>query len=554
MKRPDVTLSNSISRIQHASCLLLGVILGILTIQGCKNNHDDSVDSDNNDTPIQIVDDSGPQQDTESEQSSDTTTHTAISSDTTIPSDTGTNETTDSVTGEDFETILASTDDDDTSSSDSRPDSGVEFDAGDTDTESYHLIGSPMLFAPTAESFGLTAALTQGDPQGLKLQIRAEGESKWRERIAPSTPTDMENPDVARFDVTGLSAETTYEYQIIAEPTESNTEEALLYESRATTAPKAGATFSFALISDTHIGGDPFYSNQGNPAIMTDIMAQIDAAKPDLLFNLGDMLDFHKYGFNNAPPTETVIRDTYFAYRELLGHTVSYAPHIGIIGNWDGENGCYTDEEIERSRTVRQRYMPGPSTDTYPEGGSAEEDYYAFTWGDALFIVLNVQTYTLTKHLIDTNGGTPEDWTLGEMQLSWLTETLENANSKWRFICIHHAVGGLGGTDGNSAYGRGGGRAANVGEQAIIHQLMIEHGVHAFFYGHDHVFVDMVVDSIHYTMPSSAGAIWLFTQTDTGYDEAWIESGWAKVNVSPDSVLVQFINLEESVLHEYTLE
>jgi len=32
--------------------------------------------------------------------------------------------------------------------------------------------------------------------------------------------------------------------------------------------------------------------------------------------------------------------------------------------------------------------------------------------------------------------------------------------------------------------------------------------VQIFFYAHDHVFTDMVVDGIHYTLPGSAGAPW----------------------------------------------
>jgi hypothetical protein len=52
-----------------------------------------------------------------------------------------------------------------------------------------------------------------------------------------------------------------------------------------------------------------------------------------------------------------------------------------------------------------------------------------------------------------------------------------------------------------------------------VHQLMQDHGVQIFFYGHDHTFTDMVVDGIHYTMPGSAGAVWMFTAADI-----WIRS------------------------------
>lgn len=43
-------------------------------------------------------------------------------------------------------------------------------------------------------------------------------------------------------------------------------------------------------------------------------------------------------------------------------------------------------------------------------------------------------------------------------------------------------------------------RAARIGEQRNVHQLMLDHGVQAFVYGHDPVFVDDVVDGVHYCL------------------------------------------------------
>ena len=66
---------------------------------------------------------------------------------------------------------------------------------------------------------------------------------------------------------------------------------------------------------------------------------------------------------------------------------MGHAAHFPVIGNWDGESGCNTTDEIGRSMSQRLLYAPGPGAATYPEGGSANGDYYAFTWGDALFVV-----------------------------------------------------------------------------------------------------------------------------------------------------------------------
>ena len=62
---------------------------------------------------------------------------------------------------------------------------------------------------------------------------------------------------------------------------------------------------------------------------------------------------------------------------------------------------------------------------------------------------------------------------------------------------------------------------------------MREYGVQIMFYGHDHVFVDDVVDDIHYTLPGSFGAPWKFGRDITGYERFWTDSGHARLTVRP---------------------
>ena len=93
----------------------------------------------------------------------------------------------------------------------------------------------------------------------------------------------------------------------------------------------------------------------------------------------------------------------------------------------------------------RLLYAPGPGPDTYPEGGSANGDYYAFTWGDALFVVLNVMTYTPTCHLLGSGPGLADDWTLGPRSWPGSSRRWPTRRSKWRFLFIHHTVGGAAG-------------------------------------------------------------------------------------------------------------
>ncbi len=408
------------------------------------------------------------------------------------------------------------------------------------------LFGAPMLFTPTEAGFGISVVVSVGDPGKLGARLRVAGDSagsQWQDLGAPGLPA----PDLAEWTPNQLEPGTDYEYEILDG-------EEVLYAGTARTSRPKGESFSFALITDSHVGANLNYTNQGLPDVLRAIGEEVSAAAPDFLVNLGDMLDFHQYGFNDPPPNGLVTRSAYLNYRLLLGDSIGNAPHFGVIGNWEGENGNYQPDAIAWSREQRLLYMPNPEPDTYPAGGSEHEDYFAFSWGDALFVVLNVMSYTPTEHLLSSTGGQADEWTLGQDQLDWLRDTLENAEESWKFILIHHAVGGAAGNEANANYGRGGGQAAYVGEQALVHQMMLDYGVQIFFYGHDHVFTDMVVDGVHYSMPGSAGAPWMFTQAETGYETSWQVSGWAHVDVSPDSVDVQFIEVGGEVIHSYELD
>ena len=413
------------------------------------------------------------------------------------------------------------------------------------------LFGAPLIFAPTASTFGLNVVVSNGDPSELRARVRAPGAETWTEAAAPDVPA----ADIAQWEIGGLDAGTLYEYEIVAAQNEAGRP---LFSGTAMTQREPGKRFAFAMLTDPHIAPrDPvptdLQTNSSPEETLLQVARDIRVGHPDFMINGGDMLDFHQFGFNLPPPDGSWTRLGYLNYRRLLGNTLGEAAHYAVIGNWDGENGCYTAEEIDRSRTQRLLYLPGPEPSTYPEGGSAYEDYYAFTWGDALFVVLNVMSYTTTWHLLSGDPGVPDDWTLGSAQLAWLEQTLANATSRWRFLFIHHTVGGAAGDPANSAYGRGGGQAAYVGEQAVVHELMQQYGVQVFFYGHDHVFTDMVVDGIHYTLPGSAGAPWKFPDTTTGYQEYWTDSGHARVEVDPEGVRVDFIALGGAVLYSYSL-
>lgn len=420
------------------------------------------------------------------------------------------------------------------------------------------LVGPPYLFAPTSSGFGINVVAADGDAAPFRLRVREAGNTTFETPLLPEHPA----ADVAQWMIAEREPATEYEYEIFTE-----SEGEVMASGSVVTQRPPGESFTFTLVTDSHIEPrrDPVAFDQ--PWVPLDLSTYSDFAETtllqvgrdmqvadaDFMVNLGDILDFHLFGFNLPPPSGAWTRAGYLNYRRLLDASLTNTPHFNVVGNWDGENGNFTPEQIAYSRAARMTYAPGPRPDTYPEGGNDAEDYYAFTWGDALFVALNVMTYTPTEHLLHDTGAKIDDWTLGEQQLAWLQTTLANATSTWKFLLIHHTVGGAAGTEYDSVYGRGGGQAARVGEQAIVHDLMLQHGVQVFFYGHDHVFTDMVVDGIHYTLPGSAGAPWKFESAETGYETYWTDSGHGRVAVSPERLTVEFIAVGGELLYQYEL-
>ena len=334
--------------------------------------------------------------------------------------------------------------------------------------------------------------------------------------------------------ITSLRPDRKYRYELYA-GVGKDQKFSMEFEGRFRTQRSSGP-FSFVMFSDSHL--TPF--NPERLEVLRSVAVSALSRKPDLALMLGDNIQtFTSHGGPLGEKSHGVL--LYRILRQGISDIAPYVPIYMVNGNWEGENGWHTQERREWAREAREAYMPGPDNTTYPEGGSPNQDYYAFTWGNALFVVLNVTGYTKTDHTLTSTIGRADDWTLGDEQRAWLEKTLAASRKRWKFIAIHHTVGGDAGDDENSRYGRGGGRAAKVGEQAIIHQWMRQYGVQAFFYGHDHVFTDIEVDGIHYVCVGSAGAPWKFGTSETGYGRYSPESGYTFVEVGADSTKVSFV-------------
>ncbi len=407
---------------------------------------------------------------------------------------------------------------------------------------------APLLARPTTTTMDIHARNGAEDAT-VRLEIREPGGAPWvavgPDRVAPAGA-------FMDWSVDGLGAGRRYDYRLLLGAV--GEEPGPVVTSAFTTQRTDEEGFTAALMTDAHTGS--FAEGSAPVATLDDVVRNVAADRPELVIALGDNVAWYT-SRELAQQDDRGARFAYEMYRRHLAPLSVSCPHFGLVGNWEGESGKFPAESRALMASVRHRYTPNPDHGTYPEGGSEAQDYYAFGWGPALFVVLNVQSYSapsgaLATVLDDVTRLT--DWTLGPAQLAWLERVLGGSDHPFKFVCIHHPVGGNAGNAFETLYGRGGPRAASSGEQATVHAMMREFGVQIFFFGHDHVFLDEVVDGIHYALPGSCGAPWKFGTEVTGYRSYWPDSGHGRLTVRPDRASVEFVDRQGGVIHRFSVD
>ena len=353
------------------------------------------------------------------------------------------------------------------------------------------------------------------------------------------------------------------------------------FEGRFVTVRPPGSSFQFCLFADPHFFVEELiprfeladaWTPEGYYRLIAEwdwfrvanrnierefftVTQQLAQDRPDFVVGLGDHFDLHPLGFNPAFATPEQAMMAHAVAREKFSKAfLQTGALVQLLGNWEGESGDHPAAARRWAMQARKRYQVNPQVAGEHGEVGPDEDYCAFVWGDVQFVMLNVRGYTTTSHQlgeISDNTGSATDFTLGAAQKAFVERVLRQSQRRYKVVLTHHVVGGNGGDRENSDYGRGGGRAAYVGEQRWLHDLMRECGAQILFYGHDHVFTDLVVDGIHYTLPGTISAPWRFDQEETGYERYWKDSGYGRVDVTPERMRVQFVNQDGEILHQY---
>lgn len=367
-----------------------------------------------------------------------------------------------------------------------------------------------------------------------------------------TTPTFPAKKDVPfEADLTGLNANTTYYYRTRYKDTGSSFPFLSGAEHSFHTPRPIGTSFSFAIEADPHLDANSI------PEAYSLTLQNILLKKPDFMFDLGDNFMSEKEPVKN----QQNITARHVLYRPYYGSVCHSVPLFLVIGNHEGEvgwslNGTPNSNPVMMSNT-RKLYYPNPLPNSFYSGNTKEEpfvglreNYYAFKWGDALFVVLDPYWYSFKK----------SDWntTLGIEQYNWFEKILAESKAKFKFVFCHNLVGGYtsdgrGGAEYADFYEMGGKNIDGTygfdswrpGWQKPIHALMKEYGVTAFFHGHDHFFGKQEKDGIIYQVvpqPSNRN-ITNVQASEYGYVNGVFlpGRGFLNVTVTPDDVKIDYI-------------
>lgn len=395
----------------------------------------------------------------------------------------------------------------------------------------------------------------------------------------------------------GLQSNTRYFYRMLYRQTGAPSwiarEEHTFQTQRA-----RGSTFTFTVTADSHVN-----ILFGNTSLYQRTLLNIADDRPDFSLDLGDTFPMDNVN-NQAQANNAYLNQR--PYFGLFGHSSSA---FLVLGNHEEEERWHLDDTGNPATSkpvlganARKRYFLNPKPDAFYSGNTDNttsfvagdhllEDYYAWEWGDALFVAIDPFWYTATKPFIGNTGGGEAsdagsgdrwDWTLGADQYYWLKQTLENSTAAYKFIFAHHMTGGTddyvrGGANGVpfaewGGYNEDGATYAfdsrRPGWYAPVHQLLVENHVTAFFHAHDHEYAHEVRDGVIYELvPMAAdssygfGSFQLYNERDPYTLRVLPNSGHLRVTVSPEKATVDYVRSflpgdgnNEEVAYSYSVD
>ena len=343
----------------------------------------------------------------------------------------------------------------------------------------------------------------------------------------------------------------------------SNTKEwVLMPEYEFQTAKPPGQSFVFAIQGDSH---PERLKTQFDADLYKRTLLRAAADKPDFYILSGD--DFSVDTLNPATITATQVRERYTLQRPYLSLIGRTSPLFLVNGNHEQAARYLLDGTPNNvavwAQNARNSLYSQPAPDTFYSGNLEQvpfigllRNYFAWTWGDALFVVID--PYWASPVAVDNQfGGVSKrqsmwDVTHGDAQYNWLKRTLEQSKAKYKFVFAHHVMGtGRGGIElaklwewgGESQNGQLEFAAQRPSWTTPIHRLMVANKVSIFFQGHDHIWVRQKLDGVTYqTLSQPADPNYTLWNSDAYLSgDKFPNTGYTRVTVNASQVKVEYV-------------
>jgi hypothetical protein len=447
-------------------------------------------------------------------------------------------------------------------------------------------LGKELLGRPTDHSITINAVSL------LTLEVYVEYGSR-PDRLTTQTPTEAHaGGDPMEITLENLAPNSTYYYRLRFRIPGGSEFEAGPVSHFHTQRPR-GSSFRFTVQADSHIWES--VRQDTDPVLYAETLRNVALDDPDFHIDLGDTLFAEDYSGGDVLDFEDTMTRL-ISHRPFLYPLCSSTPLFLVLGNHEGEQGWRLNGTADNvavwATNARKLLYPNPQPNDFYSGDAENtefvglrQDYYAFEWGDALFIALDPFWHTARSP--HGAGGFPGsennwDWSLGFVQYNWLRDVLRTSDATFKFVFLHQIVGG------NDLYGRGGIEAAKhllggfgsfewggedpsgsaafsrrrAGWGRPIHRLLADNDATILFHAHDHVFFKQELDGIVYQeCPQPADAMYgdgLFLYR---YGDLVPNTGYLRVTVAPPRVHVEYVRAylpgegtSGEVAYEYEIE
>jgi len=417
--------------------------------------------------------------------------------------------------------------------------------------------GTIILGRPTADSITLNLL----PPANLEFYVeygRATG--KYDSYTAISS---LQKHEPAELTINNLEADAQYFYRVCHRAS-GETDFSAGTEFAFHTQRAPGITFSFGVQGDSH---PERLGKMFDPDLYTLTMNNVKNYRPDFYFTMGDDFSIEDLIDKNQLSQEAV-NQVYSSQRNFLGLVGRSSPLFLVNGNHEQAAKYLLDGTANNAAVLagkaRTQYYPLPAPGDFYSGDTEQvqnigllKDYYAWEWGDALFVVIDPYWHSSVPVDNIAGGGSKRsnmwDITLGDTQYKWFEQTLANSKAKYKFVFSHHVLGtGRGGIENAGLYEWGGKNQKGAWEfdkmrpgwDLPIQQLMAKYGVTIFFQGHDHLFAYQELDGVVYqTVPNPADPTYTAFNGDA-YKSGYIlpNSGFLNVTVSTNQVKVDYVS------------